>query len=58
MEKFLVEFNEYEPKYIQIANNIKKLITDKHLVGGEKLQPLSGIAQYLKVNNHTNASRS
>ena len=29
MEKFLVEFNEYEPKYIQIANNIKKLINDK-----------------------------
>ena len=25
MEKFLVEFNEYEPKYIQIANNIKKI---------------------------------
>ena len=35
MEKFLVEFNEYEPKYIQIANNIKKLINDKYIVGGE-----------------------
>ena len=53
MEKFLVEFNEYEPKYIQIANNIKKLINDKYIVGGEKLPPIRGLAQYLKVNNDT-----
>ena len=53
MEKFLVEFNEYEPKYIQIANNIKKLINDKYIIGGEKLPAIRGLAQYLKVNNDT-----
>ena len=45
MEKFLVEFNEYEPKYIQIANNIKKIINDKYIVGGEKKKTIRGHAQ-------------
>ena len=52
MEKFLVEFNEYEPKYIQIANNIKKLINDKYIVGGEKLPPIRACTIF-KVNNDT-----
>ena len=34
MEKFLVEFNEYEPKYIQIANNIKNSTLE--IIKGEK----------------------
>ena len=38
MEKFLVEFNEYEPKYIQIANNIKKLINHTENKIGSKKQ--------------------
>ncbi|MCQ2968775.1 MAG: PLP-dependent aminotransferase family protein [Clostridium sp.] len=53
MEKFLIEFNEYEPKYIQIANNIKKLVNDKCIEGGEKLPTIRALAKFLGVNNDT-----
>lgn len=53
MEKFFVEFNEYEPKYIQISNNIKKLINEKRISGGEKLPTIRALAKFLAVNNDT-----
>lgn len=53
MEKFKVEFNDYEPKYIQIANNIKKLINEKSVTGGEKLPTIRALSKFLKVNNDT-----
>ena len=53
MEKFFVEFNEYEPKYIQISNNIKKLINEKQISGGEKLPTIRALAKFLAVNNDT-----
>lgn len=53
MEKFFVEFNEYEPKYIQISNNIKKLINEKRILGGEKLPTIRALAKFLAVNNDT-----
>ena len=53
MEKFFVEFNEYEPKYIQISNNIKQLINEKRISGGEKLPTIRALAKFLSVNNDT-----
>ena len=53
MEKYNVEFNDYEPKYIQIADNIKKLINSKIIKDGDKLPPIRALAKALKVNNVT-----
>lgn len=35
MEKYNIKFNEYEPKYVQIAENIKKLINIGLIKNGE-----------------------
>lgn len=51
--KFLVEFEEEIPKYIQIANNIKKLIDKKEINDGEKLPPIRELSKGIGVNNVT-----
>ena len=53
MEKYNIEFNDYEPKYIQIADNIKNLINSKIIKDGDKLPPIRVLAKELKVNNVT-----
>ena len=53
MEKYNIEFNDYEPKYIQIADNIKNLINSKVIKDGDKLPPIRVLAKELKVNNVT-----
>lgn len=53
MEKYNIEFNDYEPKYIQIAENIKKLINSKIIMDGDKLPPIRELSKILKVNNVT-----
>ncbi|CUO28678.1 PLP-dependent aminotransferase family protein [Clostridium sp. NSJ-49] len=53
MEEYILELNEEEPKYIQIANHIKKLINSKIINDGEKLPPIRKLAEFLKVNNVT-----
>ena len=53
MEKYNIEFNDYEPKYIQIAENIKKLINSKIIKDGDKLPPIRELSKVLKVNNVT-----
>ena len=51
--KFLVEFEEEIPKYIQIANNIKKLIDNKEISDGEKLPTIRALSKDIGVNNVT-----
>ena len=53
MEKYNIEFNDYEPKYIQIADNIKNLIDKKIIKDGDKLPAIRSLAKVLKVNNVT-----
>lgn len=53
MDKYNIEFNDYEPKYIQIAENIKKLINSKIIKDGDKLPPIRELSKVLKVNNVT-----
>lgn len=53
MEKFKIVFNDYEPKYMQVANNIKRLISAKEIAGGEQLPTIRGLAKLLEVNNDT-----
>lgn len=53
MEIYKVEFNDYEPKYIQVADNIKKLINSKIIKDGEKLPPIRELSKALGVNNVT-----
>ena len=53
MEKYNIKFNEYEPKYIQIAENIKKLINSRVIKDGDKLPPIRELSKSLKVNNVT-----
>ena len=53
MEKYNIEFNDYEPKYIQIADNIKNLINSKIIKDGDKLPAIRSLAKVLKVNNVT-----
>ncbi|MBB6622000.1 PLP-dependent aminotransferase family protein [Clostridium gasigenes] len=52
-EKFLITFEEEVPKYIQIANNIKKLIDNKEIKDGEKLPTIRALAKVIGVNNVT-----
>lgn len=51
--KFLVTFEEEIPKYISIANNIKKLIDNKEINDGEKLPTIRDLAKLIGVNNVT-----
>ena len=53
MEKYYIKFNEYEPKYVQIAENIKKLINSRVIKDGDKLPPIRELSKSLKVNNVT-----
>ena len=53
MEKYNIEFNDYEPKYVQIAENIKNLINSKIVKDGDKLPPIRSLAKMLNVNNVT-----
>ncbi|MGL5354244.1 MAG: PLP-dependent aminotransferase family protein, partial [Clostridium sp.] len=51
--KFLVKFEEEIPKYIQIANNIKRLIDNKEINDGEQLPPIRDLSKGIGVNNVT-----
>lgn len=51
--KFLITFKEEIPKYIQIANNIKKLIDNKEINDGEKLPTIRDLSKVIGVNNVT-----
>ena len=51
--KFLITFEEEIPKYIQIANNIKKLIDNKEINDGEKLPTIRALSKVIGVNNVT-----
>ncbi len=53
MDKYIIEFNNYEPKYIQLSNRIKKLINEKQINDGEKLPPIRVLSKELSVNNVT-----
>ena len=53
MEKYSIDFNDYEPKYVQIAENIKKLINSRIIKDGDKLPPIRELSKALKVNNVT-----
>ncbi|KOA21096.1 2-aminoadipate transaminase [Clostridium homopropionicum DSM 5847] len=53
MDKYIIEFNEEEPKYIQIVRHIKKLIKAKELKNGEKLPSIRELSKLLKVNSVT-----
>lgn len=52
-DKFLIKFQEEIPKYIQIANNIKKLIDNKEINDGEKLPTIRYLSKSIGVNNVT-----
>lgn len=53
MEKYLLKFNDEEPKYVQISNHIKFLINSRSINDGEKLPPIRRLAEILQVNNIT-----
>lgn len=53
MDKFNIKFNDYEPKYVQIAENIKKLINSRIIKDGDKLPSIRELSKFLKVNNIT-----
>ncbi|MGL5381499.1 PLP-dependent aminotransferase family protein [Clostridium sp.] len=51
--KFYIEFKEEKPKYIQIANHIKKLIDSNSINDGAKLPTIRFLAESLNVNKIT-----
>ncbi|MDU3724566.1 MAG: GntR family transcriptional regulator, partial [Clostridium celatum] len=51
MKRYHIEFNDYEPKYVQIAENIKKLINSNVIKDGDKLPPIRELSKELSVNN-------
>ena len=53
MDKYIIEFNEEEPKYAQIVRHVKKLIKTKKLMNGEKLPSIRDLSKLLKVNSVT-----
>ena len=53
MEKYFIEFNEDEPKYVQISEKIKNLINSNIIKDGDKLPPIRTLAKTLSVNNVT-----
>lgn len=53
MEKYLIKFKEDEPKYVQIAKHIKRLIDKGKILNEEKLPPIRNFAKALEVNNVT-----
>ena len=50
MEKYNIKFNEYEPKYVQIAENIKKLINSRVIKDGDKITYFGGKSQQMEKN--------
>jgi len=48
-----IEFNDEIPKYIQVADYIKKLIDDRIIKDGDKLPAIRTLSKELKVNNVT-----
>ncbi|WP_195428509.1 PLP-dependent aminotransferase family protein [Clostridium sp. D46t1_190503_E9] len=52
-EFFKISFKDEIPKYVQIANHIKKLIDNKDISDGEKLPTIRELANILEVNNVT-----
>lgn len=52
-EFFKISFEEEIPKYVQIANRIRKLIDNKDISDGEKLPTIRELADILEVNNVT-----
>lgn len=52
-EFFRVNFKEEIPKYIQIANNIKRLIDRGIIKDGEKLPTIRAYTEFLEVNKIT-----
>lgn len=50
---FNIEFQEDIPKYVQIAQHIKKLIEKNIVEDGEKLPTIRDYTEYLKVNKVT-----
>lgn len=52
-EFFKISFKDEIPKYVQIANHIKKLIDNKDISDGEKLPTIRELADILEVNNVT-----
>ncbi|MFU0823661.1 PLP-dependent aminotransferase family protein [Clostridium sp.] len=53
MDKYYIKFNEDEPKYVQIANHIKKLVYIKEIAEGEKLPSIRDLSKTLNVNTVT-----
>ncbi|WP_291650428.1 PLP-dependent aminotransferase family protein [Clostridium sp.] len=54
MKEFVkISFEEEIPKYVQIANHIKKLIDNKDISDGEKLPTIRELADILEVNKVT-----
>lgn len=53
MDKYYFDFSGDKPKYIQVANNIKKLIQNKKIADGEKLPSIRELSKLLKVNSVT-----
>ena len=49
----LIDKNSSIPLYIQVYNNIKKMIESEELKGGEKLPSIRTLAKKLNVNNIT-----
>lgn len=52
-EFFKISFEDEIPKYVQIANRIRKLIDNKDISDGEKLPTIRELADSLEVNNVT-----
>lgn len=52
-EFFKISFEDEIPKYVQIANRIRRLIDNKDISDGEKLPTIRELADILEVNNVT-----
>ena len=53
MEKYKLELNDNNSKYIQIYNHIKKMIVGGKIKEHEKLPPIRKLANFINVNNAT-----
>lgn len=53
MEKLFLNFNDEDPKYIQISKHIERLINEKKIKDGEKLPSIRALSKMLKVNTIT-----
>jgi len=53
MERYKLDINEENSKYLQIYTHLKNMIENKKLVKHEKLPPIRKLAELLGVNNTT-----